>query len=77
MYDVLEGASSLASPISVVLTDHTAHRWAVLERNIIHRDISHPNVILRAEDSRGRVKAKSNDEENRAIFANEASNGYA
>ena len=77
MYDVLEGEWYLTSAISTsVLTDIAAHRWAVIERNVTHRDISHANIILSAEDFWGKRKDGLRGKENRPIFANEVLSRY-
>lgn len=75
MYDILEGELCITSPIGLVLTDLAAHRWAVLERNIIHRDISHGNIMVHAEDFEDEdlendVKKEFTGEEHRPIFVN-------
>ncbi|KAF9487471.1 hypothetical protein BDN71DRAFT_1594480 [Pleurotus eryngii] len=53
-----------------------AGRWAVLERNMIHHDISHGNIILIAEDFGGERKEEFKGKENRPIFVNELLNMY-
>lgn len=48
-----------------------AHRWAVLERNIIHRDISHGNILVQAQDFKEEGDKDFEGKEHRPIFANE------
>ncbi|KDQ22007.1 hypothetical protein PLEOSDRAFT_161809 [Pleurotus ostreatus PC15] len=48
-----------------------AHRWAVLERNIIHRDISHGNIFVQAEDFKEENEKEFAGKESRPIFVNE------
>ncbi|KAJ8701154.1 hypothetical protein PTI98_004111 [Pleurotus ostreatus] len=48
-----------------------AHRWAVMERNIIHRDISHGNIFVEAEDFKGEDEEEFKGTEYRPIFVNE------
>ncbi|KAJ8701128.1 hypothetical protein PTI98_004085 [Pleurotus ostreatus] len=48
-----------------------AHRWAVMERNIIHRDISHGNIFVQAEDFKGEDEEEFKGTEYRPIFVNE------
>ncbi|KAJ8688874.1 hypothetical protein PTI98_012952 [Pleurotus ostreatus] len=50
---------------------HTAHRWAVLERIILHRDISHGNIFVRAEDFREEDEKELAGKGLRPIFASE------
>ncbi|KAF7426750.1 hypothetical protein PC9H_009119 [Pleurotus ostreatus] len=47
------------------------HRWAVLERNIIHRDISHGNILVQAQDFKEEGDKDFEGKEHRPIFANE------
>ncbi|KAL4257194.1 hypothetical protein AB1N83_014016 [Pleurotus pulmonarius] len=50
-----------------------AHRWAVMERNVVHGDISHGNIFILAEGV-GKVKEKKRKElmgKDRPIFVNE------
>ncbi|KDQ22574.1 hypothetical protein PLEOSDRAFT_171913 [Pleurotus ostreatus PC15] len=48
-----------------------AHRWAVLERNILHRDISHGNIFVRAEDGKEEDEKEVAGKERGPIFASE------
>ncbi|KAJ8699012.1 hypothetical protein PTI98_005651 [Pleurotus ostreatus] len=48
-----------------------AHRWAVLERNILHRDISHGNIFVQAEDFKEEDEKEFAGKELRPIFVNE------
>ena len=45
----------------------TAHRWAVLERNLLHRDISYGNIVVDAEDA---PEDRVFEDPNRMIFIN-------
>ncbi|KDQ22028.1 hypothetical protein PLEOSDRAFT_1110142 [Pleurotus ostreatus PC15] len=50
-----------------------AHRWAVQERNILHRDISMGNILVHADDLDD--GQQFTDLEHRPIFVNEVLNG--
>ncbi len=51
----------------------SAHRWAVMEQNVVHGDISHGNIFILAEGV-GKEKKKKRKEfmgKDRPIFVNE------
>ncbi|KAL4256989.1 hypothetical protein AB1N83_013237 [Pleurotus pulmonarius] len=48
-----------------------AHRWAIMERNIIHRDISHGNIFIKAKDVDEKKKNEFTGKKYRPIFVNE------
>ncbi|KAL4258872.1 hypothetical protein AB1N83_013781 [Pleurotus pulmonarius] len=48
-----------------------AHRWAVQEHNILHRDISHGSIFVQPEDFKEENAEGSAGKEFRPIFVNE------
>ncbi|KAL4259849.1 hypothetical protein AB1N83_009335 [Pleurotus pulmonarius] len=52
-----------------------AHRWAVARRGILHRDISHGNIIIGAKDYVGEEQDNKFKDENPPVFVNEVLTG--
>ncbi|KDQ32500.1 hypothetical protein PLEOSDRAFT_153815 [Pleurotus ostreatus PC15] len=67
----LRKCTSLVDLLKCMYDILEAHRWAVMERNIIHRDISHGNIFVQAKDSKGEDEEEFKGTEHRPIFVNE------